>query len=211
MKASPSCRWRLRASLLVLAGALSIFAAVQDVTAETGLSIDFDEVPTVHFPVRDRVVSAYPAFEDYAFMLFDICDAAGFEAADCQIFPMNADLDGNALATILDGNRVIVYDRQLSSLVGYEGAEMIIAHELGHHHCGHLGTASDPAKELEADAFAGAVARLLRRSLEAALAAVPILSERPSLSHPGRQARIEAITAGWSYPELGRNCEMIAP
>lgn len=158
--------------MLALAGALSIFAAIQDVTAEPGLSIDFDDVPTVHFPVGDRIVSAYPAFEDYAFMLFDICDAAGLEGAGCRIFPMNADLGGNALATIVEGNRVIVYDRQLSSLIGYEGAEMIIAHELGHHHCGHLGTASDPAKELEADAFAGAVARLMRRSLEAALSAV---------------------------------------
>jgi len=101
--------WCLRSALLALAGALSIFVALDDVSADAGLSIDFNEVPTVHFPIGDRIVSAYPAFEDYAFMLFDICDAVGLKVADCLIFPMNADLEGNALATIVDGNRVIVY------------------------------------------------------------------------------------------------------
>jgi hypothetical protein len=41
---------------------------------------------------------------------------------ECTIFPMNAELGGNAIATILDGNRVIVYDRTLSAKVGYDGA-----------------------------------------------------------------------------------------
>lgn len=51
--------------------------------------------------------------------------------ADCLI-PMNASIGGNALATVVDGKEVIVYDRELSPLVVSDGAEMIIAHELGH-------------------------------------------------------------------------------
>lgn len=154
------------------------------------------------------IVSAYPAFEDYAFMLFDVCDAVGFplEGEDCLIYPMNASIGGNALATIVDGNKVIVYDRELSPLIGYEGAEMIIAHELGHHHCGHIGTKVNPRQELQADAFAGAAARLRGYSLEIALSAVPVLHERPSVTHPGRQARVDAITAGWNDPEAGKSC-----
>ncbi|MER8753297.1 hypothetical protein NKH57_29425 [Mesorhizobium sp. M1050] len=112
------------------------------------------------------------------------------------------------MATVVDGNRVIVYDRKLSAIVGAEGAEMIIAHELGHHHCHHLGTPIDPHKELVADAFAGAAMKLMGMPLEAALAAVAVLDKRPSPSHPGRQERVAAIKAGWSEPEAGKACRL---
>ncbi|WP_095831446.1 hypothetical protein [Mesorhizobium sp. WSM3864] len=173
------------------------------------MNIDFDEVPTVHFPVGKHIVSAYPAFEDYMYMFFDICDATGFSVEnECQIYPMNADLGGNALATVVDGNRVIVYDRKLSAIVGSDGAEMIIAHELGHHYCHHLGTPIDSHKELVADAFAGAAMKLMGISLDAALAAVPVLDGRPSPTHPGRQERVAAIKAGWDGPEMGKACRL---
>ncbi|APH70946.1 hypothetical protein [Aquibium oceanicum] len=193
-------------------GVLSILLslALASSSAQESFDIDFSEVPTVHFPTGDQIVSAYPAFEDYSFMLFDICDAFDFtiDSGDCLIYPMNASIGGNALATVVDGNKVIVYDRALSPLVGYEGAEMIIAHELGHHHCRHLGRSVDPRHELQADAFAGAAAKLMRRSLEAALSAVSVLDERPSRTHPGRQDRVAAITAGWNDPGAGKACEL---
>jgi Zn-dependent protease with chaperone function len=117
--------------------------------AQDGMRIDFSEVPTVHFPAGDLIVSAYPAFEDYSFMLFDICDALGLAigTGECLIYPMNASLGGNALATIVDGNKLIVYDRELSLQVGSGGAEMIIAHELGHHQCRHLGKSVGPPQD----------------------------------------------------------------
>lgn len=185
----------------------AVLAALTPAHAGDEVEVDFDQVPALHIPLGKRVVSARPAFEDYTFMLFDVCDALSLEGDDCLIYPLNASLGGNvAVATIFDGNRVIIYDRELSPLVGYEGAEMIIAHELAHHHCGHIGTAPDPKQELAADALAGAAARLMGRSLDAALSAVNVLAERPSSTHPGRQARIEAITAGWNDPEKAKGC-----
>jgi hypothetical protein len=70
------------------------------------------------------------------------------------------------------------------------------------------GRCSDPRKELEADAFAGAAAKLLGKSVEAALSAVPILDERPSRTHPGRRDRVIAITAGWNDPEAAKACKL---
>jgi len=176
--------------------------------ASENTSIDFSELPAIHFPVGKQKVFAYPAFEDYSFMLFDLCDAVGFtiETGDCLIYPMNATLGGNAIATTVEGNKLIVYDRILSSQLGYDGAEMVIAHELGHHYCGHLGKLPDPKNELEADAFAGAAAKLRGHSLETALSAVKLLDLRPSLTHPGADARVAAIVAGWNDPKAGKEC-----
>lgn len=193
----------MRTLAIALAAALTILTPAH---AGDEVEVDFDQVPALHIPLGKRVVSARPAFEDYAFMLFDVCDALSLEGDACLIYPLNASLGGNAVATIFDGNRVIIYDRELSPLIGYEGAEMIIAHELAHHHCGHVGTAPDPKQELAADALAGAAARLMGRSLDAALSVVSVLDERPSSTHPGRQERIEAITAGWNDPEKAKDC-----
>lgn len=193
----------MRAFAIAVAAATLLFSPLR---AGNEMEVDFDQVPALHIPLGKRVVSARPAFEDYAFMLFDVCDALSLEGDDCLIYPLNASLGGNAVATIFDGNRVIIYDRELSPLIGYEGAEMVIAHELAHHHCGHIGTAPDPKQELAADALAGAAARLMGRSLDAALSAVSVLAERPSSTHPGRHARIEAITAGWNDPEKAKGC-----
>lgn len=162
--------------------------------------------PALHMPIGEHLVEIEPAFEDYSFMVFEICDAMVLTADDCMIYPLNGSLGGNAIATIVDGNRVIVYDRGLSPLIGSGGAEMVIAHEIAHHFCGHLGMPADPAQELEADLFAGAAMRLMGRSLEDALSAVDLFSERPSKSHPARGDRINAITAGWNQPALGKTC-----
>lgn len=162
--------------------------------------------PALHMPVGEQVVLVEPAFEDHAFMLSDLCDAMSLTSQECMIYPLNGNLGGNAIASVADGNRVIVYDRELSPLIGYEGAEMVVAHELAHHFCGHLGLPPDPAHELEADLFAGAAMRLMGRSLDSALSAADLFSTRPSKSHPARGDRVSAITTGWSQPELGNRC-----
>ncbi|WP_354061161.1 hypothetical protein [Devosia sp. 2618] len=165
-----------------------------------------DSSPALHMPVGNRLDEVEPAFEDYAYMLFDVCNAMGLTSDECMIYPLNGALGGNAIATIEDGNRVIVYDRELSPLIGSDGAEMVVAHEVAHHFCGHLGTPTDATQELEVDLFAGAAMRLMGRSLNGALSAVDLFSERPSKSHPARGDRIDAITAGWNRPEVGKVC-----
>lgn len=190
-----------------LALAMSAPAFAQD----DGIVIDFghEDSAAVHVPVGDQRVAIVPAFEDYAYMMYDICDVMGLDVlndGECSIYPMNGELGGNALATMADGNRIIVYDRELSPIIGGDGAEMIIAHEVAHHYCGHLDVNNGPLDELEADAFAGAAMRMLGRPIEAALSAVAIFSERPSQSHPDRQSRIRAITMGWNDPAYGASC-----
>ncbi|WP_086155980.1 hypothetical protein [Rhizobium sp. Kim5] len=177
-------------------------------TAEDGVEVTVDESsPAMHMIIGKQKVWATPAFEDYMYMFFDLCDAMELKVGEeCQIYPMNAEIGLNALATEQNGNRLILYDRRLSAEVGGEGAQMIIAHELGHHYCGHLGKHGDASLELEADRFAAAAMRKAGMSLDAAMSVLPILSERPSKSHPGREARVAAIKAGWENPETGKDC-----
>lgn len=176
--------------------------------AEDGVEVTVDETAdAMHMIIGKQRVWATPAFEDYMYMFFDLCDAMELKVGEeCQIYPMNAEIGVNALATVQDGNRLILYDRRLSLEVGGDGAQMIIAHELGHHYCGHLGKHGDPSLELEADRFAAAAMRKAGMSLESAMSVLPILSERPSKSHPGREARVAAIKAGWENPETGKDC-----
>ncbi|WP_408914450.1 hypothetical protein [Brucella pseudogrignonensis] len=198
---------------LFIAGVISLFSSsvmAQEDEAE-GMIVDLSESsPALHFPIgiNGKSVQVVPAFEDYGYMLDDSCNAMELTFEDeCKIFPMNADLGENAIATILEGNKVIDYDRQMSHDVGYDGAMAIIAHELGHHFCGHLGKTADPSRELEADRFAGAVMRKSKMSLDAAMAWATIMDERPSRSHPAKADRLKAIKAGWNAPESAKSCE----
>jgi hypothetical protein len=86
---------------------------------------------------------------------------------------------------------------------------MVIAHELGHHYCHHLGTSADPMKELAADRFAEAAMRLSKMSLNAALSAVPILDERPSKSHPGLIVLRRSLMDGM-IRQQGKGVEAVA-
>ncbi|MEI5682754.1 hypothetical protein AAAK29_31195 [Mesorhizobium sp. CCNWLW179-1] len=177
--------------------------------AQEGMVIDLSSSsPALHFPIGidGKKVRVVPAFEDYAFMLEDVCTAMKLTGDDCMIYPMNAKLGGNAIATIEDGNRIIVYDRELSPEIGYEGAMAVIGHELGHHYCGHIGTPVDPKQELEADRFAGASMKNAGMSLSNALAMATIFDERPSRSHPAKDGRIQAIKDGWNEPEEAKSC-----
>lgn len=164
-----------------------------------GVAVDVSgSSPAIHMAIDGATVVAYPAFEDYTHMLFDICDALGIGIeTGCDIYPMNADIGGNAIATVQSGNKVIVYDRQLSSIVGSDGALMLIAHELAHHYCGHLQRRDFPhLLELEADAFAGGIMQRMGRPLDSALSVLPLFSERPSRTHPPTRMRVDAIKAG---------------
>lgn len=178
------------------------------VVAEDGVKLYLGkDSPALHMPVGKQDVFAVPAFEDYMYMFFDLCDAMGLDISDeCNIYPMNASIGKNAIATTQDGNRLIVYDRELSPIVGGDGAMMVIAHELGHHYCHHLGKPGGPERELEADRFAGSAMRKAGMTLKGALDVVDILEERPSKSHPGRADRVEAIKSGWNHPEIGKSC-----
>ncbi|MES2540976.1 MAG: hypothetical protein V4583_10395, partial [Pseudomonadota bacterium] len=125
--------------------------------------------------------------------------------------PMMGAIQWNALATICDGNKVIVYDRRVSSSIGYEGAQAVIAHELGHHLCNHLAalpvdTVESYEHELEADRFAGATLRRIGFSRDTALSYLHLLVDQPSLSHPRKGEREAALLGGWDDPNSGLDC-----
>jgi hypothetical protein len=153
-----------------------------------------------------------PAFEDYAFMLDDACAAWGFTAHDeCGIVTLMGDVGLNAIATYCDGTPVIIYNRQLSGIVGGDGAEFVIAHELGHHVCHHLDEptgdlAAIRAEELEADRFAGATLQKMGKTRDHALEISNIFPEEASETHPSKILREMAIRAGWENPDAALAC-----
>lgn len=153
-----------------------------------------------------------PAFEDYVYMLDDACSAWGFTARDeCGIVTLMGDVGLNAIATYCGETPVIIYNRELSGIVGGDGAEFVIAHELGHHVCRHLDQTADSlvnvrAEELEADRFAGATLRKMGKDIDRILEITSILPEEASDTHPSRLLRQRAIRAGWNAPETALQC-----
>ncbi len=122
----------------------------------------------------------------------------------------------NCFATVVQGQRYIVYDGAFMKRVEDEtrtdwGAVSIVAHEIGHHLQGHTidGKGSRPQKELEADKFSGFVMYQLGASLDEATIAIQTYGdEKATFSHPVKTVRIEAIRKGWleaeaMFPKIG--------
>jgi hypothetical protein len=115
----------------------------------------------------------------------------------------------NCFATVVEGQRYIVYDgafmKRVENLTQTDwSAISIVAHEIGHHLQGHTidGRGSRPQKELEADRFSGFVLHQLGASLDESLVAIQALGdEKPSFSHPAKAARVEAIKQAWQDAE----------
>lgn len=111
----------------------------------------------------------------------------------------------NAIATIIDNQRYILYDKKLLDLVNentnsYWSSISILAHEIGHHLSGHtLSQLADNHKvELEADKFSGFVLYKMGATKDQAIKAINnIGSVEDSESHPSKFRRIEAISNGW--------------
>ena len=111
----------------------------------------------------------------------------------------------NAEASIKGTTRYILYNQDFMLKVRQNtktdwSATSIMAHEIGHHLQGHtlLPGGSRPNIELEADKYSGFVLQKMGATLEEAKAAMnSIASDQGSSTHPGRQARLAAITNGW--------------
>ena len=116
----------------------------------------------------------------------------------------------NALAiTPDDGLRYIVYDNAFISRLndgGVDWAAMsILAHELGHHLCGHTLRSSQTLeeqrkKELEADEFSGFIMEKLGASLDQAEMAVKQLAgegDDTYSTHPSKEKRLASIEKGY--------------
>lgn len=115
----------------------------------------------------------------------------------------------NCFATVLKGQRFLVYDGAFMQKIVEEtatdwSATSIMAHEIGHHLQGHTidGRGGQPIKEIEADKFSGFVLHQLGASLDESLVAVRALGdERATATHPAKPVRIDAIRKGWLEAE----------
>lgn len=111
----------------------------------------------------------------------------------------------NAEASIKGTTRYILYNQEFMLRVKKVtntdwSAISIMAHEIGHHLQGHtlLLGGSRPNIELEADKYSGFVLQKMGATLEQAkIAMASIAGEQGSETHPGKQARLTAITNGW--------------
>ena len=83
----------------------------------------------------------------------------------------------------------------------------IMAHEIGHHLEAHTirPGGSNPPDELQADEFSGWVLRRLGASMEDAQAVFRTFPARGSRTHPGRDARLAAVAAGWDRANTETN------
>lgn len=109
--------------------------------------------------------------------------------------------------------RYIVYDDKFlrtldtasATADDYWGSISIMAHEIGHHLCGHTldSIGSRPDKELEADAFSGFIMYKLGATLDQAQAVFKAMTELYGdativSTHPPLRNRLAAIRSGWN-------------
>ena len=122
----------------------------------------------------------------------------------------------NAVALFNNGSRMIILDPAWAKSATAE-AYLVLGHEAGHHFCGHVLNGDPLARkkqELEADQFSGAAIKRFeayhgRAFLPGALqAAKTLYSASGSSSHPPREARLEAIIAGYNS---GSSCGILFP
>ena len=111
----------------------------------------------------------------------------------------------NALAVVYQGKRFILYNpdfiNALTKVTGTRWAAVsVLAHEIGHHlyKSNTNGNSLQLATELEADEFSGYVLAKMGATLEESEIAIKMVaSNRASLTHPGRDDRVNSIESGW--------------
>ncbi|TXF97054.1 hypothetical protein [Massilia arenae] len=135
-------------------------------------------------------------------LVADICGCVALPANFTIIATDEPEI--SAYATLQKDKRYIIYDETFMKSASQYGNTNwsnvgIIAHEIGHHLCGHTldNIGSRPPRELEADAFSGFVIGNLGGSLDEGRQFLLSLSSSGSETHPPRSERIDSFTAGW--------------
>ncbi|MBL7764565.1 MAG: hypothetical protein JNJ58_00595 [Chitinophagaceae bacterium] len=115
------------------------------------------------------------------------------------------DID-NALATVVNRQRLIVYNKDLFRTMddldqSYWSSLFILAHEIGHHLANNITDTSDALRaELEADQFAGLMLANMGADSNQVLAAVKsrfISNAEDTKTHPAKHRRISFVKEAW--------------
>lgn len=112
----------------------------------------------------------------------------------------------NAVATIIENQRYIIYDENLFNLADNAtksnwSSISILAHEVGHHLSGHtmISSSNQLKSELEADKFSGFILYKMGANLDEATKAISLFGTSVDTdSHPSKSKRISAIEKGWN-------------
>jgi len=156
--------------------------------------------------------------EDQMFRVDEITESIP-ELANTN-FTLGIALMNNAYAVIRGNERFIAVDPNW--LEKNPARLLVIAHEIGHHVCGHtVGMLRDNpwAKELEADTFSGFAMRKVEEkfqtiNLNIALSwANALYNPEPTPTHPPAAMRVQAITNGYynGSPCVGRQVAKLIP
>lgn len=115
------------------------------------------------------------------------------------------DID-NALATVVNNQRLIIYNKDLFSVMdkmssSYWTSMFIIAHEIGHHLAFNISDTSNMLNaELEADKFAGFILFKMgadSNQVTEAISSGLISAVQDSKTHPSKNKRIETVKKSW--------------
>ncbi len=209
------CAWLDRRAVLGMVGAafgpeIAVGAATrtQDGEAASLLRRCDPKVPLLRFAIPS---SRQKRIAD------EICDAVGLPRNFDVVRYWNA--SAGASTGLQGGHRIILLDPNLIKAAAGAGMgdwpfAYLLAHEIGHHLCGHVSlcpTASgrQAAKELEADHFAGFALGRLGAPLVDAIGylshARHLARTRPDWPFgPVEDGRVESVTAGWN--KANRSC-----
>lgn len=137
----------------------------------------------------------------------DICEHIGL-TCNFGVFPARVP---NAMAYIIDGKRVVMYNPEFMQNLQRRNGQpswatlSVLVHEVGHHLLGHIfvNDGEFPARELEADRFSGFMLYRMGASLDETLANIrKMAQENETPSHPGRSRRLRAFEEGWEAARI---------
>jgi hypothetical protein len=156
-------------------------------------------------PIRIEHPSTYREYQDLDMVTTVLADVDLFLHMDkIPAFILRSKRLRNAFAGVYDHLRIIVFDPDyIWDTKDWERATAIrafvLSHEFGHHYCGHIESGRSPARELEADQFAGALMKKAQvPDVSFNLRQVGrFLPAAASATHPGSADRLQAIYYGY--------------
>ncbi len=194
--------WRSCAQAVILAISLAVM-----MPHSAGLAQDV----RYHNPAKTRALHAgakpirrsFASDSEARAILRRLLAAAGLAGLEDRIVLRATDETTSALAQIENGERQILYNadfmQQLKERTqNYWSLIAVLAHEVSHHvrfHTEVMGR--DHEFELEADRQAGFILRRMGATRQEAVALFRTFSAEATPTHPGRAARVQAVTLGW--------------